>query len=128
IAAWGLASEVLNSPVQSDFSEVVQDSLPRALADNDPNRITFDVFFDTERPPATLAISDIETQQYDPDWLDICKTYYWQVVAKNTIGETATGNIWSFTAESVPADFDEDCDVDFSDLAVFASYWLFSPD
>ncbi|MHC4559865.1 MAG: proprotein convertase P-domain-containing protein, partial [Planctomycetota bacterium] len=37
IAAWGLASEVLNSPVQSDFSEVVQDSLPRALADNDPN-------------------------------------------------------------------------------------------
>lgn len=94
----------------------------------DPNRVTFDVFLDTTHPPAALACGDVETQTCRPGPLDFCTRYYWQVVAKNACGETASGPVWSFRTESVPADFDQDCDVDLRDLAVFASYWMMVSD
>ena len=86
--------------------------------------VSYDVFLDTVNPPVRLIGSNITAQQWAANDLAACKTYYWQVVARNTCGETK-GPIWSFTTESVPADFDRDGDVDFADLAVFASYWLF---
>jgi hypothetical protein len=57
-----------------------------------------------------------------------CTTYYWQVVTENGCGERTAGPIWSFTTKGIPADFDEDCDVDMVDLAIFASYWLYGTD
>jgi subtilisin-like proprotein convertase family protein len=95
----------------------------RASAE-DPNRVTFDVFLDTKDPPGTRVCGETESQVCDPGGLEVCTTYFWQVIAKNACGRTAAGPVWSFRTESVPADFDEDCDVDFSDLAVFASHWL----
>jgi hypothetical protein len=94
----------------------------------DPNRVTFDVFLDTADPPAVLICGDVETQMCQAGPLDFCTTYYWQVAAKNACGETAAGPVWSFRTESVPADFDQDCDVDLRDLAVFASYWMMVSD
>jgi subtilisin-like proprotein convertase family protein len=93
-------------------------------AEGDPNVVSYDVFLDTVNPPVRLIGSNVRAQQCRASDLVACTTYYWQVVARNTCGETE-GPIWSFTTESVPADFDRDCDVDFADLAVFASYWLF---
>lgn len=98
-----------------------------AAMPNEQDRITYDVYMDTAAPPTTLVCSDVDAQECDPSAaLAFCTTYHWQVVAKNACGDTAAGPVWSFTTESVPADFDKDCDVDFSDLAVFASYWLFA--
>jgi subtilisin-like proprotein convertase family protein len=99
----------------------------QALAE-DPNRVTFDVFFDTADPPTALVCGDVEMQTCRVGPLDFCTRYYWQVVAKNACGETAAGPVWSFRTESVPADFDQDCDVDLRDLAVFASYWMMVSD
>jgi len=95
-----------------------------AAADEGQNAIGYDVFLDTVNPPVRLIASNITAQQCAANDLVACKAYYWQVVAKNTCGQTK-GPVWSFTTASVPADFDRDCDVDFADLAVFASYWLF---
>jgi subtilisin-like proprotein convertase family protein len=122
ISTWGLASEVLDTPVHT----LVQNPTEALTGVEHLNLITFDVFLDTASPPTTVACTDTEMQQYDCGNLDPCTTYYWQIVAKSG-GGTAASNVWSFTTESVPADFDKDCDVDFRDLAVFASYWLFSP-
>ena len=72
-----------------------------------------------------MLCSDATAQQCDPDALEYCTTYYWQVVAKNADGDTATGPVWSFATATVPADFDGDCDVDFDDLAIFLEYWGF---
>jgi hypothetical protein len=99
----------------------------QALAE-DPNRVTFDVFLDTADPPSARVCGDVETQTCRVGPLDFCARYYWQVVAKNACGETTAGPVWSFRTESVPADFDQDCDVDLRDLAVFASYWMMVSD
>ena len=87
--------------------------------------ITYDVFLDTVTPPAKSIYNNIQTQTCDPDDLEYCTTYYWQVVARNSGGETTPGPIWSFSTETVPADLDGDCDVDFDDLMIFMGYWGF---
>jgi len=93
-----------------------------------PSAVTYDVYLDTQNPPTTLACEDLEARRCTPSPLEACTRYYWQVVAENACGQTAAGGVWSFTTESVPADFDADCDVDFDDLAVFASHWLLGTD
>ena len=88
----------------------------------------YDVYFESNSPPTELVCSDIGAPKCDPApepgaSLRPCTIYYWQVVSKNFCGETE-GPIWSFTTTSVPGDFDEDCDVDFEDLAELVLYWL----
>ncbi|MCP4607587.1 MAG: hypothetical protein GY845_02570 [Planctomycetes bacterium] len=87
--------------------------------------ITYDVYLDTVNPPTTLVCSDTLVQECDPGDLEHCTTYYWQVVASNSGGQTTPGPIWSFSTETVPADLDGDCDVDFDDLMIFMEYWRF---
>jgi len=114
------ASQYLKS-----YSVAASNALSTASTIQDSNRITYDVFLGTISPPTTLVCDDIETRQCDPGSLQPCTTYYWQVMAENVCGEQTAGPIWSFTTKSIPADFDEDCDVDLADLATFASYWLY---
>jgi hypothetical protein len=101
---------------------------PLATTADGSSAVTYDVYLDTTNPPEALACRDTEARRCAPGPLDACRTYYWQVVARNACDETAAGPVWSFTTESVPADFDTDCDVDFDDLAFFASYWLLGTD
>ena len=53
----------------------------------------YDVYLGTSSDPP-LEISDLTATTYDPD-LQPGTTYYWKVVAKNQIGNTASA-IWSF--------------------------------
>jgi subtilisin-like proprotein convertase family protein len=87
--------------------------------------ITYDVLLDTASPPKAIVCSGIDARTCNPGSLEHCKTYYWQVIARNAGGDTVAGPVWSFTTETVPADLDEDCDVDFDDLAIFMEYWGF---
>jgi subtilisin-like proprotein convertase family protein len=157
IDPWGIASQILDDveltgPANSGAQTRLLKSALRALlggaagagsngavapaaagalsvaAASGSNPVTYDVYVDTMDPPTAVACDDVESRRCEPVALNACTTYYWQVAAENACGETATGPVWSFTTESVPADFDTDCDVDFDDLAVFASYWLLGSD
>jgi hypothetical protein len=87
----------------------------------------YDVYLDSNNPPTELVCGDIDEPMCDPtpepNTLLPCKTYYWRVVSKSYCGETQ-GPIWSFTTTSVAGDFDNDCDVDFEDVAELVLYWL----
>lgn len=87
-------------------------------------RQKYDVYFDSSNPPTELICSNVDVPMCSPAvMLMPCTTYYWQVVTKNSCGQVQ-GPVWSFTAASVPADFDGDCKVDLKDLAMLVSYWL----
>ncbi|HKQ50422.1 MAG TPA: S8 family serine peptidase [Phycisphaerae bacterium] len=59
---------------------------------------TYDVLFGTSNPPMTLVCDDATTPTCDPGPLAAGTTYYWQVVATNSVG-SAAGPVWSFTTE-----------------------------
>jgi hypothetical protein len=87
---------------------------------------TYDVYFGTGNPPTELICSDVNEPNCNPGPLELCTPYFWQVIAKNSCGQTP-GEIWSFTTESFPGDFEPDCDVDFADVAVMVEQWLQAP-
>jgi len=63
---------------------------------------TYDVYFGTEDPPLELIAGDLNEPTFYPGLLDCDTMYYWQVVAKNSCGQTP-GPVWSFTTISCPA-------------------------
>lgn len=84
----------------------------------------YDVYFGTTNPPATLLCNDANDTSCDPN-LNCSTLYYWQVSAENCC-DTVTGPVWSFTTESLPADFDSNCTVNHNDLMDLAQSWLTS--
>jgi len=74
---------------------------------------TWDVYFGMENPPTALVCADLTESTCDPGILQYCTTYFWQVVAKNSYGETP-GETWSFTTRFA----------DVVDLQLFVSHWL----
>ncbi len=64
---------------------------------------TYDVYFGTDNPPATLACrSALDHRCPRPTPLRYGTTYYWQVVAENRAGRIA-GPVWSFSTPPVAA-------------------------
>ena len=61
-----------------------------------PNR--YDVLLGTENPPTEILCTDLTEPRCLPGKLTAGLTYYWQVVARNELGETASP-IWSFSTE-----------------------------
>ncbi|RLD60366.1 MAG: hypothetical protein DRJ05_04775 [Bacteroidetes bacterium] len=62
------------------------------------NTDNYDLFFGTDNPPATMVVDNAiaaTSGTYDPGTMDFNTTYYWQVIAKNTVDEVS-GPIWSF--------------------------------
>jgi subtilisin family serine protease len=68
---------------------------------------TYDVYFDTINPPSTLIYSGLTVQNCQPlpYPLDNETTYYWQIVASNSSGQTA-GPVWSFTTIGPPGEIE----------------------
>jgi len=67
----------------------------------DPNqgdKVTYDVYFGKSSPPPLVA-EYVTQAAYDPGTMDLDTTYYWQIVAEDSQGETAIGPIWQFTTE-----------------------------
>lgn len=59
---------------------------------------SYDVYFGTTNPPPFLI--NKTSSSHDPGTLNSGKTYYWQIISKNSGGNTA-GAIWSFTTAVV---------------------------
>jgi len=63
---------------------------------------TYDVYLDTVDPPVDMFCCDLIEPIYHLSQLDICTTYYWQVVARNRCG-VIQGPVWSFTTTTPAA-------------------------
>ncbi|MEN6627406.1 MAG: fibronectin type III domain-containing protein [Candidatus Sumerlaeia bacterium] len=57
---------------------------------------TYDVYFGTTNPPKTKLYSGIYKLPTTWPAMDLEKTYFWQVIAHNAMGDT-TGPVWQFT-------------------------------
>jgi len=71
--------------------------------DPDPgDSVTYDVFFGTSDPPTTLLCDDTAATTCDPGSLNANTTYFWQVIATDNHGASATGSVWQFSTANTP--------------------------
>jgi hypothetical protein len=61
--------------------------------DNDP--LTFDIYFGTDNPPATLVSENQDTTTFSAT-AAAATTYYWKVVVKDDKGGQTIGQVWHF--------------------------------
>jgi hypothetical protein len=76
---------------------------------------SYDVYFGTSGP-GTFRGNQTSTS-FDPGPLARYTTYYWRIDAVNGNAKT-TGDVWRFATVGVPADFDNDMDVDQTDFGL----------
>jgi len=70
-----------------------------SCADPDGDPLTYDVYFGTDNPPATMVSSDQTDTSLARIGLTSGTTYYWRVVAKDG-GIAIPGPVWNFTIQS----------------------------
>lgn len=71
--------------------------------DPDGDAVTYTVYFEAGDSTPDIAVSSNQTGTgYMPDTLSTLTTYYWQIVAKDKNGATATGPVWSITTGNHP--------------------------
>jgi len=63
------------------------------------SNLTYDVYFGTVNPPP-LVSSNQSQALYKPGRLLLNTTYYWQIVAINSLQESTPGPVWSFLTAS----------------------------
>jgi hypothetical protein len=89
----------------------------------------YDVYLDTQNPPATLICMDVALDPNDPNLPltcappvlpDACTTYYWRAVGKNGCCPNTSGPVWSFTT-GIPADVNTSGNVDLLDFSLLTS-------
>ena len=87
-----------SSPSPSDTATDVD--IDANLDWNDSSGATsYDVYFDTTSP--TSMVGTVADSSYDPGTLEYNTHYFWQIVAKNSCGNTP-GPVWEFTTVSLP--------------------------
>lgn len=64
-------------------------------SDPDGDAIVYDVYFGNTTPLPLVSNNHSETT-FDPDVLQLCTIYYWQIVAKDVYGASTEGPIWNF--------------------------------
>lgn len=63
--------------------------------DPDGNPVTYDVSFGTSATPPLVSNNQTSTN-YNPGTLSAGTTYYWKIVAEDSLGATTPGPVWSF--------------------------------
>ncbi|UCD14469.1 MAG: hypothetical protein JSW60_03370 [Thermoplasmatales archaeon] len=72
-------------------------------SDPDDDTLIYDVYFEADdSSPDELVSLDQSGTTYEPGMLNYSTTYYWKIIAEDTIGESTEGSIWSFTTEAPP--------------------------
>lgn len=104
-----------SAPVPTDTAPAIDHEADLSWAA--PERATsYDVYFGTAEPPAFQGSQEGTT--FDPGAMQHHTLYYWRVNSANGFG-TTPGQVWSFTTEPHPGDFDADGDVDQEDFGTF---------
>ena len=87
--------------VSPAISAVVQTSsvtLSWTASDVDNDVLTYDVYFGEVTPPTEQVATSQSATTLDVS-LDSSKTYYWNVVVKDSNGGEAIGQVWKFTTD-----------------------------
>ncbi len=86
------------SPADGATDQSVTADLSWTGGDPDGDGVTYDVYFALDDPtPDVLICNDVASAFCDPGTLVQGGHYYWQVVAQDAYGLTATGPVWDFT-------------------------------
>ncbi len=83
-------------PANGATNQLVTTTLAWQSSDPDGHAITYDVYFGTTSPPPLIA-SNVTTKTYAPGLLAFATTYRWKIVARDELGATTSGSIWSFS-------------------------------
>ena len=101
---WSFTTEYNNppntpsSPSPANGATNVQLNVELSWTGGDPDGhdVYYDVYFGDSSPPSKIIANQSGTT-YDPGILEFSTTYYWQIVAWDEYGATASGPVWEFT-------------------------------
>jgi PKD repeat protein len=67
--------------------------------DLEGDRVTYDVYFEAnDTTPDVLVANHQSGLTFNPGTLSVSTSYYWQVIARDAHGASATGPVWGFTS------------------------------
>jgi hypothetical protein len=91
-------------PGQNAIDVAITAQLTWQCSDPDGDSLNFDIYFGQQQNPPLLSES-IHGNSYQPATLQANMVYYWKVAAKDSLGHTTIGPIWSFTTTAAPGGF-----------------------
>jgi hypothetical protein len=84
-------------------------------ADPDPkDEVVYDLSFGTATSPPSIA-EGVNEAEYDPGELDLGKTYYWHINARDMFNAEIQSPTWQFTT-ALPGDLDRNSVVELTDM------------
>ena len=87
-------------PVNGVTEASTSPTLSWSCSDPDDDPIMYDVYLDTNNPPATKVSSDQANLTFPVSGLSNGVHYFWKVIAKDNHNNSAEGNVWNFTTEN----------------------------
>ncbi|MBN1371299.1 MAG: hypothetical protein JW987_05005 [Anaerolineaceae bacterium] len=90
------------SPINGASSQGVDVDLQWLGGDPAGDLVTYDIYFEAgDSTPDYLICNDLNSLSCDPGTLGFGIQYFWQVIARDQYGLTASGPVWSFTTTNV---------------------------
>lgn len=89
------------SPANHAVDQNIIVNLSWTGGDPDGDNVAYDVYFEAnDQTPDVLVSNDQSATAFDPGDLDHNTHYYWQIIATDAHGASASGPVWDFTTAS----------------------------
>ena len=105
VIPWNFRPFTPSDPIPEDGATNVPVNVTLCWTGGDPDYndwVTYDVYFGITNPPLQKSNNQTEPCYTPPYDLELCKKYYWQVVARDNHGAYKKGPIWCFTTPCPP--------------------------
>ncbi len=92
-----------NSPIPAngEMDVSLNPTLSWDCSDPDGDALTYDLLFGTSESNLTIVSTALKDPKYNLKGLESGKTYFWQVIARDSKGATSTSDVWHFTTSVV---------------------------
>jgi len=91
-------SPVVVNPLLNAVEQGTTASLQWTASDVDNDPLTFDVYIDTNNPPATKVGDNLSATTFTVD-LIASSNYFWKIVVKDDKGAQTIGQVWNFQTD-----------------------------
>lgn len=122
-AVWiDIPPDIPYNPVPQDKAVVLNLYSDLNWSGEDSNyfdNVIYDVYFGRTTPPPFVVTQTSTT--FDPDLIETGKTYYWQIVARDSQRDSVAGPVWSFFFIA-RGDCDGDGNINVADLLYLINY------